>query len=68
MSLQYIRNYYDIPAHKGQAILFGGKRMKITGASGPHLKAKDESGRVHILHPTWEVTYLEETYIKGEQR
>jgi hypothetical protein len=60
MSLQYIRNFYGVKAHRGHHILFQGKRMKITGVSGPHLKAKDESGKVHILHPTWEVSYLEE--------
>ncbi len=60
MSLRYIRNFYGVKAFRGRPILFQGKRMKIISSVGPYLKVKDEEGKMHTLHPTWEVSYLEE--------
>lgn len=64
-SLAYIANYYGVPARRGAHIRFAGALARITGASGPHLRARmletcrwAERGRMVTLHPTWEVEYL----------
>jgi hypothetical protein len=36
--LQYIRDYYKVPAYVGRVVYAGGKRGVVVGASGPHLK------------------------------
>jgi hypothetical protein len=58
-SLKYIQDYYDVPAEKGQKVLYEGKEGTIVGASGPHLKVRfSDEKRDLILHPTWKVEYL----------
>ena len=51
--LEYIRNYYGVPATKGKIVRYKGKLGIITGASGPHVKVRIE-GEKHALpyHPT----------------
>ena len=50
--LEYVRNYYGVPAKKGKVVSYNGKLGVITGASGPHVKVKLE-GAKHALpyHP-----------------
>lgn len=38
--LEYIRNYYGVPAIKGKIVRYEGKLRVITGASGPHVKVR----------------------------
>jgi hypothetical protein len=57
--MEYIRNYYGVPARRGVRIVFDGKEAVIVGASGPHLKVKiDGEKRAVPIHPTWKVEYL----------
>ena len=51
--LEYVRNYYRVPAKKGKIVSYNGKLGIITGASGPHVKVKLE-GMKHALcyHPS----------------
>lgn len=64
MTMDYIRQTYDVPAKRGARVEYtGGKAPEqgtITGADGAHLMIKLDS-RKHSLpfHPTWELNYLE---------
>lgn len=50
--LEYIRNYYKVPAFVGRVVLYKGKRGVVTGASGPHVKAWfGDSKHDVIVHP-----------------
>lgn len=60
MSLKYIKDYYEVPADKGQMVVYDGKIGTIVGASGPHLRVRfPNEKRDFILHPTWKVEYLD---------
>lgn len=62
MSLQQIRNYYQVPAFRGRRILFEGRPGVIVGSCRPgglYLRARlDEDGQIYTLHPTWEIEYV----------
>jgi len=64
MSLEYIRDYYRVPARVGGRVKYtGGKQPQygtIVDASGQYLVIRLD-GEAHELsyHPTWEITYLE---------
>lgn len=67
MSLEYIRKTYKVPAHRGGRIAFTPMRGepeqigKITGSKGSYLRVMFESSKFSkLLHPTWEVRYLED--------
>jgi hypothetical protein len=51
--LEYVRNYYRVPAKKGKIVSYNGKLGVITGASGPHVKVKFK-GEKHTwsYHPS----------------
>jgi len=50
--LEYIRNYYMVPATKGKIVSYKGKLGVITGASGPHVKVRLEGEKnSHPYHP-----------------
>ena len=51
--LEYVRNYYKVPAKKGKIVSYNGKLGVITGGSGPHVKVKLE-GEKHArpYHPS----------------
>lgn len=59
--LQYVRDYYNVPAYTGMHVVVDGKKGIITGASGPHVMIKLE-GAKHALpyHPTDGITYQPE--------
>jgi hypothetical protein len=66
MSLVYIRNYYRVPAREGVKVDFAWPKGQvrtgtIVGADDSHLLVDFGGERPEILHPTWEVTYREET-------
>jgi len=66
MSLEYIRDYYHVPADLGRRIQYTGNKGGaisgvITGFSGPHLLARLTGYEEPVvLHPTWNVTYLDD--------
>ncbi len=52
MSLQYVRDYYKVPAIKGAAVTYRGKPGTITGASGPHVMIRlDGEKHARPYHP-----------------
>lgn len=66
MSLNYIRNFYGVPAFRGREIVYTGgsngqqRKGKILGSSGPYIRVRfDGELRPLLLHPTWEVAYLD---------
>lgn len=63
MSMEYIRNFYSVPAKRGGRIRFTGwstpREGKIVGSRQQYLLVRfDHLKRPQTLHPTWEVTYL----------
>lgn len=60
MSLEYIRNYYGVPAKKGGRVNAYGKLGTITGTSNAHLLIKlDGEKHSNPYHPTDGIEYLE---------
>ena len=62
MSLQYIRDYYGVPAEEGERITYeahdGPRTGTISRATGPHLLVRfDGEDFDSVLHPQWHVTY-----------
>ncbi len=64
MSLRYIRDYYGVPANRGQKVIYSGSGRPlegvITGARGAHLMVRiAEFGERPVrIHPTWEVEFV----------
>jgi hypothetical protein len=63
-SLEYIRNIYGVPAFKGSRIRYSGDGLRwdgtIIGGRGPYIRVHFEGKKYSgILHPTWEVEYLD---------
>lgn len=59
MSLEYIRDYYTVPARKGVRVNAYGKPGTITGASGAHLLIKlDGEKHSNPYHPRDGIDYL----------
>lgn len=63
MSLDWIRNNYDVPAHRGGRVEYtGGKEPAsgtITGAQGGHVLIRLDGRKVaQPYHPTWKLRYL----------
>jgi hypothetical protein len=50
--LDYIRDYYGVPAKRGARVEYEGKPGTVTGTSGPHITVKLDGGK-HSLpyHP-----------------
>lgn len=64
VGLAYIRGYYRVPAHKGRQVTFAFPKGTvrtgtIVGSSGPHLLVDFGDRIPEVLHPTWEVSYLD---------
>ena len=64
--IEYIRNTYRVPAQAGQRVSYTGgawpKTGTITGAQGSNLLIRlDGDTTAMPYHPTWELTYLEES-------
>ena len=62
MSMDYIRNHYGVPAHRGQEVIFTGGKFPMAGriisARGGHLYLRLNDGRrFGPLHPLWEMDY-----------
>ena len=56
--LQYVRDYYQVPAYKGVRVTVYGKSGLIVGGDGPYIRVKVD-GQKHAgnYHPTDGVTY-----------
>jgi len=66
MSIQYIRDYYKVPAKVGGQVIYSGDQFprtgKIIGTDGPHLRIRlDGDKHPQNFHPTWELKYVEPT-------
>ncbi len=58
MSLDYIRNHYDVPAREGVRVVADGRPGTIAGADGPRLLiAIDGEPEPSVWHPTWRIEY-----------
>lgn len=68
-SLEYIRNYYHVPAYSGVHVKFtdtGGAVYtgKIIGGSGAYLVLDFAcKGMRGNYHPTWNIEYLKDSYL-----
>lgn len=60
----YVREYYQVPAHKGRPVVWRGRGARIVGFDGAYLRLKlldvspldDETDEV-VVNPRWEVDY-----------
>jgi hypothetical protein len=65
--LEYIRNYYKVPAFKNRVVKAHGKFGVITGASGPHVALRlSEEKNSRPYHPD-DVDYLIEASGEGSK-
>lgn len=66
MSIDYIRQYYGVPAMIGRRVEYTGNKITqigtIMGAHGAHLLIvlDGEDSQEHPYHPTWKIRYLDE--------
>lgn len=68
MTMQWIRDYYGVPAKRGGRVEYtpceGSKDSPrfgmIIGVSGPHLKVRLDGDKNALpYHPTWQLRYLD---------
>ena len=65
MSLNYIREFYNVPAKRGMSVLVQGKKGIIVGARHQYLRIRIEGEKkIGSYHPTWEIEYLSQKGIK----
>lgn len=62
MTIQYIRDYYNLTVKIGDYITFTGqsrpRRGKVISAPRQYLRVRfDDTGEIALLHPTWEIKY-----------
>lgn len=58
--LEYIRDYYKVPAEIGRGVVVDGQPGVIVEDMGNHIGVlfdKDKPGNVLPCHPTWKVDY-----------
>ena len=61
MNCEYVRNYYDVPAQLGRAVMVSAGRGVITEDRGNYIGVtldKEKPGTVNNYHPTDNVEYL----------
>ena len=58
MTLQYVRDYYGVPAKRGGRVRFEGQHEATILSATHHLHVRFDDGCEGWLHPTWEVEYL----------
>ena len=67
MSLEYIRNYYGVPAKRGMKVKFFNKSSIIVGSRGAYLKIRLDGERdSKPYHPTYELEYVGSTHIGSD--
>jgi hypothetical protein len=64
MSLEYIRDYYKVPAKRGARVRYTGNGKtqlgEITGSNGPHLLIRMIGEKTaQPYHPTWKIEYID---------
>lgn len=62
MALEYIREYYTVPAEIGRRVIVNGKPGVIAAGRGNYIGVnfdQDKPGHISPCHPTWEVEYLD---------
>lgn len=64
MSMEWIRNYYGVPAQRGGRVEYTGckpaKLGTIVSASNAHINVKLDGQKYPTpFHPTWELRYLD---------
>lgn len=72
MSMQYIRDYYKVPAKRGARIRWTGAvnsgyiEGTIIGSTGQYIRVRfdKEPSRTLTLHPMWKVEYLPTTDVR----
>ena len=58
MSMDYIRNYYSVPAKRGRRVRLDGRPGTIVGASAQWLRVRlDGDKRPVTAHPIWRMEY-----------
>lgn len=69
-ALEYIRQYYKVPAYVGQPVTYQGQPAQIVGGKRQYLVLQFEGQNepdIGCYHPTWEIEYLEkETEAQAE--
>lgn len=59
MTLEYIRDYYGVPAERGMRVVVDGAHAEICGAKDQYLLLQlDGDDKLSIWHPTWRMVYL----------
>jgi hypothetical protein len=61
-AMKYVRETYNVPAKRGKSIMFQGKIYYILSAINGRLRIWRAVGRCSeklLIHPTWEVDYLD---------
>jgi hypothetical protein len=59
-NMEYIRKSYNVPDKRGGRVKFRGNEGVIIGTKDAHLRVRFiGQRRAAILHPTWEIEYLE---------
>lgn len=62
MSAAYARQYYKVPAKRGMRVVMDGKPGRITSFPGAYVNVRFDDAKFSVpCHPTWRMTYLEET-------
>lgn len=57
--LEYVRNYYNVPAYKGVRISYQGKQGVIVDGDGPYISIRlDGETIARPYHPKDGITYL----------
>ncbi|WP_109527219.1 MULTISPECIES: hypothetical protein [Nocardia] len=64
MSMQYVRDYYKVPAKRGGRVRYTGDKEPrlgtITAARGGGLRIRLDGDKWAMpFHPTWELEYLD---------
>lgn len=61
MSMEYIREYYGVPAEVGTNVIAQGRKGTIVGAKNAYIRVKiDGEKNIILFHPTWEIEYLDQ--------
>lgn len=69
MSMEYIREYYKVPAKRGMSVKYQGKLGLIVGADGAYLKIRlNGESEIRLYHPTWELEYLDMSQSPTEEQ
>ena len=63
MGLQYIRDFYGVPAKRGMEIEYNGECVpvfgRITSAREGYIRVRlKNTKKIISLHPTWKVKYI----------